>query len=55
MLLCEKAYLNDKKQIWCRVDEMPCAHVRLCSLNGKYYQTDNAKKCKARERNEQQD
>lgn len=46
MLICDKAYLNDRKQIWCSVTKLPCAHVRRCGLNGKYFQTDNAKKCK---------
>lgn len=51
MLICDKAYMQ-KKKIWCRVMDMPCAHVRYCAISDKYYQTDIAKKCKARDKDE---
>lgn len=48
MLICDKARMKDKK-IWCDAVNGPCVHVRYCAVSMKYYQTDNAKKCLARE------
>lgn len=46
---CEIAGKNH--QIWCKITGNPCGHVRYCAVSMKYYQTDAAKKCKARQTN----
>lgn len=49
-LLCNDVEIRGKKkQIWCLHTGGPCAHVRYCAVSGKYYQTDNAAKCKLKE------
>lgn len=52
MLLCDKAYTQGTKRpqkILCRITGGPCVHVRYCANALKYYQTDNALKCLAKE------
>ena len=52
-LICDKAIIKGKRgQIWCEPQDMPCAFVRYCAVSMKYYQTDKAKKCKARDKHE---
>lgn len=51
MLLCDEARMKGRR-IWCG-DRMPCAHVRYCQLSGKYFQTDAAKNCVRRRKDEQ--
>lgn len=41
-----------KGKIFCKHTGTPCAHVRYCAVSNKYYQTDNAKICKVRDKNE---
>ena len=56
MLLCDKATIKGKtKQVWCDLTMEPCFHTRYCGLSMKYYQTDAAKKCKVKERNNGQE
>lgn len=51
MLLCDRAVLGAKKpqKIYCDITNGPCVHVRFCAVSMKYYQTDNAKNCLAKE------
>lgn len=53
MLICDKAYIKQgqkPQKIYCRaLDGGPCAHVRYCAVSMKYYQTDAAKNCLAKE------
>lgn len=51
MLICNKAVLGEKKprKIYCTLTNGPCAHVRYCAVSMKYYQTDAAKDCLAKE------
>lgn len=44
-LLCNEVKMKENR-IWCKVSDMPCAFVRYCGISNKYYQTDNALKCK---------
>ena len=50
-LICDKAALQGKKpaKIWCTVVNQPCLFVRFCGVSMKYYQVDEAAKCKIRE------
>lgn len=48
-LLCNECEVKGKrKEIWCKNTGKLCVFIRFCSVSGKYYQTDNAKNCKAR-------
>lgn len=50
-LLCNDCTVVGKtRQIWCDITGEPCLHTRYCAVSGKYYQTDNAKKCKVKEK-----
>lgn len=51
-LVCNEGELRGKKpkQIWCKLTGTPCMHVRYCAVSMKYYQTDDAARCKVRER-----
>lgn len=50
-LICNDCTVVGKsRQIWCDITGEPCMHVRYCGVSGKYYQTDNAKRCKAKEK-----
>ena len=50
MLVCNKGEMRGRKpkQIWCSVTELPCGYTRYCAVSMKYYQTDDAIRCKAR-------
>ena len=50
-LVCNECDLIGRKpkKIWCRIINGPCMHVRYCAVSMKYYQTDDAARCKARE------
>lgn len=52
-LLCNECELRGKriKQLWCKLTGEPCMYVRYCAVSMKYYQTDDAARCKAREKN----
>lgn len=52
-LLCDKVEMHGA-QIWCKVTDMPCGHQRYCAVSMKYYQTDNAKKCTLRRKENEQ-
>lgn len=51
-VLCNECELIGKKpkKIWCKLMDVPCMHVRYCAVSMKYYQTDDALRCKAREK-----
>ena len=53
-LVCNECDLVGRKpkKIWCRITGGPCMHVRYCAVSMKYYQTDEAARCKARKQNE---
>lgn len=51
MLICEKAFMNGKN-IMCRISGNRCAHVKLCQLTGKFRQTESAKDCPGRGKDE---
>ena len=54
-LVCDRATVRGKqRQIWCGLLDKPCGFVRFCAVSGKYYQTDRAKDCKARGKDERQ-
>ena len=47
-LLCNDVRMEGRKPICLRTGE-PCAHLRYCAVSRKYYQTDNAARCRLRE------
>ena len=48
-LICNDCEVRGKrKQIWCKHTDSPCAFLRFCTVSMKYYQTDGAKRCKVR-------
>lgn len=48
-MLCNDCKVIGKtKQIWCKHTQLPCLHVRYCAISMRYYQTDEAQKCKVR-------
>lgn len=51
-MICNECELIGRKpkQIWCKLTGVPCMHVRYCAVSMKYYQTDDAARCKAREK-----
>lgn len=52
MLLCDQAILEGTRKpqkIICEKLGGPCVHVRYCAVSMKYYQTDAALKCLARD------
>lgn len=54
-LHCNDATVVGKtKQIWCDHTGEPCLHTRFCAVSGKYYQTDAAKRCKVKEKTNEQ-
>lgn len=50
-LICNDVEMRGRKpaRIWCTRTGQPCMFVRYCAVSMKYYQTDDAKRCKARE------
>lgn len=51
-LLCNEVEMKGK-QIWCKIAQGPCGHVRFCAVSSKYYQTDNAKNCVLRRKKDE--
>lgn len=49
ILECDKGYFVDKK-IFCSVTEGLCGHVKMCQLNMRWHQTEQAKDCPLRGR-----
>ena len=46
---CELRGNRKPRKIWCKLVDQPCLFVRFCAVSSKYYQTDEAAKCKVRE------
>ena len=53
MLICDKAFIKQgqkPQKIYCKAQGGGlCVHVRYCGVSMKYYQTDAAKDCLAKE------
>lgn len=55
-LLCNECECRGKRmEIWCKHTGEPCVFIRYCSLNGKQYQTDGAKTCKMRGKDDEKE
>lgn len=51
-LLCNECRVEGKnRKIICKHTAEPCLFVRFCQVSGKYYQTDAAKRCKRKDKN----
>lgn len=50
---CDKAYLDSKRRIFCKVTETPCGHVFLCRLSMKWKQTNEADSCPLRRKEDE--
>lgn len=49
-VLCNDCIVEGKThKIICEHTKKPCAFMRYCAVSMKYYQTDNAARCKLRE------